>query len=141
MSQPREEVDPLEAELESLRPAPLRAELVTGIEGGLAGHAPRSGVRRYRRPAALLWIACVAAALTWRPAGPPDDNRPIVVQATRPAPPHGEADDRPALSSYRGAASMSADALEELLDRHSARTLAAPAAAPITVSSRASMHP
>ena len=150
MNQPRDEIDPLEAELESLRPAPLSAALAARIERGLAGHPSGSSPRRYRRPAALLWIggaaaaaACVAAALTWRQAGPGGDDRAIVVQATRPTAPHEEADDRPAFSSYRRAASLSADALDELLDRHSARTLAGPgtAAPPVTVSSRASMVP
>jgi len=149
MSHSREEPDPLEAELESLRPAPPSAELAARVGRELAGHAPRPGVRRYRLPAAWLWVggtaaaaACVVAAVTWRHAGPADDNRPVVVAATRPAAPHGDADERPALSNYRRAASLSADALEELLDRHSARTLAGPGtAAPVTVSSRASMLP
>ena len=147
MSQLRDEIDPLEAELESLRPATLRAELAARIERELAEQAPRSGPRRYRPKAPVLWIggaaaaaACVVAALTWREAGPPETNR-AVVQTTPPATVYEAADERPALSSYRRAASLSPGALDDLLDRHSARTLAAPGAAPEAVSSRAPMHP
>ena len=149
MNQPHDEIDPLEAELESLRPAPLRAELAARIGREVAGQAPQSGPRCYRPGAASLWIggaaaaaACVVAALTWREAGPPEANR-AVVQATQPTTVYEAADERPALSSYRRAASLSAGALDELLDRQSARVLAGPgtAAPPVTVSSRASMLP
>ena len=148
MNHPRDEIDPLVAELESLRPARPSAGLAAGIERELAGRASPAGPRPHRRPAMLYWIggaaaaaACVAAALTWRQPGPVANERAVVVEATRPAAPRAVADDRPALSNYRRAASLSADAFDELLDRHSARTLADPATAPVTVSSRDLMLP
>ena len=148
MSRPRDGIDPVEADLESLRPAPLGADLAARIGRELAGDGSTSRTRRFRGSAALFWIggaaaaaACVVAAQTWRQAGPADGNRPVVAHATRPATPDGDADERPALSNYRRAASLSAGALDELLVRHSARTLVAPEAAPVTVSSRASLVP
>jgi hypothetical protein len=127
--------DPLEAELESLRPADLPPALVNRIGADLSHgermHRPRTG----RLGAAAAAAACVAlAAVVWRAARPAGvDVRPIV-RASPVTPGSGAADsEQPALATYHRALADTPEALDALLDRHSARAL--PGGAKVTASS------
>ena len=125
MIHPPEHPDPLEAELQSLRPAEPSAGWYTRV-----GHE-LSAPGRLRRPAAWLpWgaaaAACVVAGvILWRSSGPP--RLPVPVVTTVPAGRAVQPDDadRPALSVYRQALTGSPSELDDLLDRHAARVFSA----------------
>jgi hypothetical protein len=116
--------DPLEAELEALRPAELPPDTFDRVERAMAAQR-----RPGRTRAALAGLtgaavaACVALAFTWH-AARHDRVGPARLVTTAPAVAH-DPDDRPALANYHRALARSPASLDELLDRHAARPLAA----------------
>jgi hypothetical protein len=133
----REEIDPLEAELMALRPAEPSAELYAAVGQRLSERSISRRVVSWIAPAAAAaaCAAVVAVALRNRPPDllPPPTVRVTVAPAAVPAP--GADRDRPALANYRGAADLSAAELDELLGRHAARSLAGGNAGQFTASS------
>ena len=125
-----EELDPLEAELRSMRPAELSAALHGRVGRDLAARARAPRRRLWLAAGGLAAAACVvvAAAVALRlmdTRGPGTRGDPVVV-ATAPATAPGTdlpagGDERPALADYRRALSRSPDDLVRLLDRHAAR--------------------
>jgi len=136
------ELDALEAELQSLRPADASLELHHRVGRALSSHAGTPRGRLWLAAGALAAAACIVigAAVALRGIGTP---RPIEtrIASTLPATESIDNidDDRPALASYRRALSRSPDNLDDLLDRHAARALGggttAPAHARVTAAS------
>ena len=125
MTDPFDTPDPLEAELAALRPADLPPELLATIGRELSESA--TAARRRWVAAAVALAACVAAAAVLVPLMRPSDvGRPkrLVATTTRASPPP-IAGDAPALYAYRRAVAGSESDLDELLDRHAARSLPA----------------
>jgi hypothetical protein len=117
--------DPLEAELESLRPAALPAELVARIASELEEPLRSPRFRLWWIPAAAAVAACVAiAAAVWRAKTPGPGPVRTIVDTMPVAPPNsGAGEDLPALATYHRALAGPPAALDELLDRHAARSL------------------
>jgi hypothetical protein len=118
-----EDIDPLEAELTAMRPAEPSPELYAGVEHALA---QRPGKWRVVTWLPALGAAAAAAIVTvgFRHRMP-NDAPPAPVIAVAPSTfPAARDADRPALANYRGAADLSAAELDDLLDRHAARSLA-----------------
>lgn len=127
--------DPLEAELESLRPVELPPEMFDRI--GLALARPR---RRLWLIPATAAAAAIVLAMVWRVFVREIPVGPTSIAATVPAMATSERnDDRPALATYRRALAGSPDALDKLLDRQADRVL--PGGARVTASSRAGLFP
>ena len=137
MTNEREEIDPLEAELMALRPAEPSAGLHSAVGRRLSERSLARHVASWVAPAAAAaaCVAVVAVALRHRPPGllPPPTVRVIGSPATVPAPATDR--DRPALANYRGAADLSPAELDELLGRHAARSLSGGSAGRYTASS------
>ena len=131
MNHPGEETDPLEAELAAMRPAEPSAELHAAVRRRLAEQAWWRPAVPWLAPlaAAAACAAVVTVALRNRQPDllPPTVARVTVAPAVAPA--AGGDRDRPALANYRGAADLSAAELDDLLDRHAARSLAGGSAA------------
>lgn len=122
------EHDTLEAELAALRPREPSAELRQRIATLLASP---SSVRRARQRVSVLWsgalagglaAACFAALVLWR-----GEEREIEAEtpAARFEPVAATAFDEalPSIWSYRSALTRSPEGLDDLLDKHGARTL------------------
>jgi hypothetical protein len=124
VSSDRDEIDPLEAELAAMRPAEPSPELYAAVGRALARRSWTWRVIAWLPPigAAAAVAAAVTVALRHRPPGVlPPTPRVVVAPPTLPA--TGADPDRPALANYRGAAELSAAELDDLLDRHAARSL------------------
>jgi hypothetical protein len=114
-----DERDPLEAELEALRPSPPSPQLYRRIAERLDAPGGRPAWRRWAALAGGLAAAAALAVWLWPKSVPPPPPRPDLPPAP---PPVAEADDsRPTLLAYRHAAAESPAALEALLDKHAAR--------------------
>jgi hypothetical protein len=111
--------DPLEAELRSLRPQPLSPAMRRRLGDRLT--AAPAGRRRHGLVALTGSLAASALALATL----------LRFGAEPPAPPAREAATLPTVQAYRQAFARSPEALDELLDRHSAGP--ARAAAPTVV--------
>ena len=128
MSDARDVKDPLQAELEALRPAELPPGLEQRVGRELAARRPvawRIGSWLVGA-AAVAAAAVVVAALAWRVLRPtPRETGPLAVgpSATTRALVETDDADRPALATYRRALAGPPGALDELLDRHAARSL------------------
>jgi hypothetical protein len=119
----REEIDPLEAELAAMRPAWPSPALYAAVEQRLARHTwARHAAVWFAPVAAAACAAVVLLALRHRPPNPLPPRQVTVAPAALP--PAGPDRDAPALANYRGAAELSAAELDDLLDRHAARSLA-----------------
>lgn len=141
-----EELRPLEAELRSMRPAAFPAEMRERVGRTLEAHAgkPRGGL--WLAAGALAAAACVVvgAAVALRGIGNPSPPKPQVVVVAPPQSQPLSDESRPALANYRRALSRSTGELDELLDRHAARSLAAGVstpAGPVTASSHFGLLP
>ena len=116
-----ESYDPLETELEALRPRGVSPELERRITERLA----ETRIVRRRLPwgpalAGALAAACVAAVLlAWGDRGYErngiDSEPPVVVV---------NGNSKPTVQAYRRALAQSSQTLDALLDKHAARTLA-----------------
>jgi hypothetical protein len=111
-----EPLDPIEAELSSLRPREVSPELYRRVARGLAAPSPRKTYRLWR-PALVagLAAACLAAIAFHRGGsgvvGPgPIDRRSVPAVAVD--------DSRPMLLAYQRALARSPEALGALLDKH-----------------------
>ena len=131
MSETPDTDDRLEAELAALRPAELPPDLVARI--GAAVEMPR------RRGLWLIPLAGVAAGLLlaamWHlfvRQMPPVPTPVVATSQVSPA----EAADGPALFTYRRAIAGPPSELDDMLDRHAARTL--PAGPRVTASTELS---
>jgi hypothetical protein len=113
--------DPLEAELRSLRPADLPTELFDRV-GAAVARRPRRGLWLVPAAAAAAGIVLAIAWHLFVQEMPP--ARKPVVAATRASAEQGVGDG-PALFTYRRAIAGPPDAMDDLLDRHAARTLPA----------------
>ena len=126
MTDRRDEIDPLEAELAAMRPAEPSPELDAAVRRRLAEQAWWRPAVPWIGPlaAAAVCAAVVTIALRNRTPDllPPVSARVAVAPSTGPA--AGADRDRPALANYRGAADLSASDLDDLLNRHAARSLA-----------------
>jgi hypothetical protein len=113
--------DPLERELQALRPRMPSPELRRCIARELSGADARA-VRTWRLAfaGALTTAACLAGLLLWREWTAPRQRLEIVIQPA-PAMPQGETI-TPTLQEYRRALAESPEQLDALLARHSAAT-------------------
>ena len=132
MSESPADQDPLECELESLRPAELPAEMVDRIGAAVAGPRHRG---LWLIPAAAA-AAGIVLAMTWHTFVKEITLPPTPVVTTTRASPAEEGGDWPALFAYRRAITGPPDALDELLERHAARAL--PAGPRVTASTELS---
>ena len=138
MTDSRDPIDPLEAELMAMRPAEPSADLYAAVEGRLAHQSLAWRVVRWLPPVAAV-AACAAVVTVALRHRPPDLLPPPTVRVTvapTPVPAAGRDADRPALANYRGAADLSAAELDDLLDRHAARSLTGGSAAGATAHAR-----
>ena len=123
MNRTPEPRDPLEAELESVRPAALPPELVARIASQLDEPVRAPRLRLWWLPAAAAVAALVAIGVAmWRPT---DGTGKVTVTHTIPleTPAARAGEDLPALATYHRALAGPPAALDELLDRHAARSL------------------
>ena len=118
-----EPYDPIEAELESMRPRGVSPELKRRVGERLSvTHLERAGLPWSPALAGALAAACLAAVLLgWsgrkseRTENNPQPPAPIVVNGNG----------KPTVLAYRRALAQSSGALDALLDKHAARTLPA----------------
>jgi hypothetical protein len=117
--------DPLEAELESLRPTDLPPALIARIGDELSQREVTRRPRAWWIGAAVAAAACVAlAAVVWRATRGPDiDVQPFVRGLPVTAVSGGADPEPPALATYHRALAGSPEALDALLDRQAARSL------------------
>jgi len=120
-----ENIDPLEDELRSFRPAEPSRDLLERVGWQLASDRARP-VWPWLAGAVAAAAFVVVATITWRASHSPGPNL-VQVPTTVPAVAVVglDNDDRPALATYRRAWARSPAELEELLDRHAARLLPA----------------
>jgi hypothetical protein len=124
VSETPETRDPLEAELEALRPADMPPEMFDRVGRAIAARdRPGRTWVAFAGMTGAAVAACAALALAWHVTRP-DRVSPTPVVTTAPAAPDDE-DDRPALANYHRALARSPTSLDELLDRHAARPLTA----------------
>lgn len=127
--------DPLEIELEALRPMDLSAGTFDRV--GSALMQPRR--RRWLIPTTAA-AASVVLAIMWRMSIREIPLPPTPIAATWPAAATNEqGDESPALSVYRRALTGPPDALDKLLDRHADRVL--PGGTRVTASSSPKLFP
>src|SRR5581483_3075907 len=128
-SEPR---DSLEAELEALRPLELPPALAARIGAQLDAPGRAARFRWWWIPAAVAAAASVGIAVgVWRAITHGVQNTPTVVHTTPDSPSGTVArEDIPALATYPRALSGPPEALNELLDRHAARSLSGGTHAP-----------
>jgi hypothetical protein len=126
--------DPLDEELRGFAPAAPSPGLFDRVARELDAPGRPLRLRPWIAGAVAAMAAClIITAFIWR-AHRPGAVDPVRIASTLPAPMLGpDADDRPALATYHRALSGSADALDDLLDRHAARLL--PAGGSLTASS------
>ena len=151
-----QEPDPLEAELQSLRPVGPSAELRGRVARDLSAYAGTPRPKLWLAAGGLAAAACVVAgaAVALRGIGNPRPRERVPVVSTAPAAgpavaPDGAtgpvADDRPALANYRRALAGPPEDLDALLDRQAARPFGGgaggPAAGRVTASSDLGLLP
>src|SRR5687768_9240605 len=121
---PRDDRDPLETELESLRPAPVSAGFA-GRVGRELGQASSPPVRlRNAIVLTLAAAACVLVAFAWWGSRQDGIDDALQVAGTRPAEPVDVVRRElppPTVAAYRRALAESPDALDALLDAHAPR--------------------
>lgn len=140
MSDPRDTRDPLEAELAAMPPAGLPPEMVDRVGRELSQRHTATRRRWVVAGAAVAASVLIAAAM-WPPVNPTDRGRVpgVTVATTTQTSPGDDGTDGPALFAYRRALAGSPQELDELLDRHAARTL--PAGPRVTASTRLGILP
>jgi hypothetical protein len=132
----KEARDPLEAELELMRPLDLPPALFARVGAALAPPITTRRPRAWWLGAVAAAAACVGlAAVVWRTTRPSDVGDPPTIVRTLPTAPDASAPDSepPALATYHRALAGTPEALDALLDRHAARSL--PGGARVTASS------